>query len=69
MSFGSRDTRRADEKRGNNRGMQRTIAVPALAALLLPVTLHAQAPAGELQSLPIQLPKPMFEGTPQNSRS
>jgi hypothetical protein len=47
--------------------MHRTIAVPALAALLVPVTLRAQAPAsGNPQPLPIQLPKPMFEGTPQN---
>lgn len=30
-------------------------------------TLHAQTPAGaKLMPLPIQLPKPMFEGTPQN---
>ena len=47
--------------------MHRTIAVPALMALLLPAAVRAQAPAtGDLQPLPIQLPKPMFEGTPQN---
>jgi len=47
--------------------MHRTIAVPALLALLLPAAVRAQAPAaGDLQPLPIQLPKPMFEGTPQN---
>ena len=47
--------------------MHRTIAAPALLALLLPAAVRAQAPAaGDLQPLPIQLPKPMFEGTPQN---
>jgi hypothetical protein len=46
------------------------IAVPALVVTLLPAALHSQAPAtaGGLQPLPIVLPKPMFEGTPQNLR-
>jgi hypothetical protein len=42
-----------------------------LALTLVPAALHAraaQAPAGgeKLVPIPIQLPKPMFEGTPQN---
>jgi hypothetical protein len=50
-------------------------AALALAVLLclgvLPAALHAQAPAAsgaaeQLVPIPIQLPKPMFEGTPQN---
>jgi hypothetical protein len=50
----------------------RLLALPAVVGLLLvPVALHAQAPAtkaagGQLVPLPLQLPKPMFEGTPQN---
>jgi hypothetical protein len=55
----------------------RQAAVVGLAALcflgVLSGPLHAQAPAkapagatGQLVPLPIQLPKPMFEGTPQN---
>jgi hypothetical protein len=47
----------------------RRLAALGIAALLspclLPGTLHAQAGA-KLVPLPIQLPKPMFEGTPQN---
>jgi len=50
------------------------IGIAALCTLcLLPGTLQAQAPAkapagtgAKLVPLPIQLPKPMFEGTPQN---
>ncbi len=50
------------------------LAAFGIAALLLcavPGTLHAQAAAkapagGKLVPLPLQLPKPMFEGTPQN---
>jgi hypothetical protein len=50
------------------------VGIAALATLcLLPGALHAQAAApakasagGKLVPLPIQLPKPMFEGTPQN---
>jgi hypothetical protein len=42
-----------------------------LSLTLLPAALQAQAPApaaagAQLVPLPIQLPKPMFEGTPQN---
>jgi hypothetical protein len=55
----------------------RRLAALGIAALLsvclLPGTLHAQAAAkapastgGKLVPLPLQLPKPMFEGTPQN---
>jgi hypothetical protein len=48
-----------------------TIAVSASLSLGVPPgRLHAQAPkdaaAGGLVPLPLQLPKPMFEGTPQN---
>jgi hypothetical protein len=50
------------------------IAVAALGSLGVPSsTLQAQAPAkdagaaGKLVPIPIQLPKPMFEGTPQNT--
>jgi len=57
-----------------------SIGIATLVSLcLLPGTLHAQAAApaqapakapaaagGKLVPLPIQLPKPMFEGTPQN---
>jgi hypothetical protein len=49
-----------------------TLGLAALASLcLLPGTLTAQAPApaganAQLVPLPIQLPKPMFEGTPSN---
>jgi hypothetical protein len=45
------------------------LALVAIAALALPGALAAQAPAagdGTLVPIPIQLPKPMFEGTPQN---
>jgi hypothetical protein len=46
------------------------VAVAALTAI--PAGLEAQAAAsagrGQLAPLPIQLPKPMFEGTPQNVR-
>jgi hypothetical protein len=57
---------------GNSGRTQITVA--ALFALgLLPGTLAAQAPAkapanpgAKLVPIPIQLPKPMFEGTPQN---
>jgi hypothetical protein len=41
------------------------LALAALLALALPPALLAQA-AGNLVPIPIQLPKPMFEGTPQN---
>ena len=52
----------------------RLFALAAVAALVLvPAALHAQAAApakapaaGGLVPLPLQLPKPMFEGTPQN---
>jgi hypothetical protein len=51
----------------------RFLAIAALTSLALPpYSLLAQAPAkaqdaaGKLVPLPIQLPKPMFEGTPQN---
>ena len=53
----------------------RRVAALGIAALLfpclLPDTLQAQAPAtagatDKLVPIPIQLPKPMFEGTPQN---
>ena len=51
----------------------RRLAALGIAALLspclLPGTLLAQAPAGagaKLVPIPIQIPKPMFEGTPQN---
>ena len=48
-----------------------TIAVSATLSLgVLPGRLRAQTPkdasAGNLVPLPLQLPKPMFEGTPQN---
>jgi hypothetical protein len=44
----------------------RVFAAVAVAGLVLvPAALHAQA-AGKLVPLPLQLPKPMFEGTPQN---
>lgn len=54
--------------------MRRQTAVTMIAGLvfpcLLPGTLSAQAAApakgGKLVPIPIQLPKPMFEGTPQN---
>ena len=57
--------------------LRRAAAAVATAALLsltlLPTALPAQAPAkapagaaGKLVPIPIQLPKPMFEGTPQN---
>jgi hypothetical protein len=56
--------------------MTRHVAVTALTALVLsavvPGSLRAQAAAapaggaGKLVPIPIQLPKPMFEGTPQN---
>jgi hypothetical protein len=53
------------------------VGIAALTTLcLLPGTLHAQAAApaaapakaagGKLVPIPVQLPKPMFEGTPQN---
>jgi len=49
------------------------VGIAALASLcVLPGTLGAQAPAAppskgaKLVPIPIQLPKPMFEGTPQN---
>ncbi len=49
-----------------------TFALAGLLTLALPGALSAQAPApaggGKLVPLPIQLPKPMFEGTPQNVR-
>jgi hypothetical protein len=55
------------------RPSSRRVAALGIAAVvslcLLPGTLQAQAPAGasgKLVPLPIQLPKPMFEGTPQN---
>jgi len=41
------------------------LALAALLSLALPPALLAQA-AGNLVPIPIQLPKPMFEGTPQN---
>lgn len=52
----------------------RILAIAALTSLVVPpATLQAQAPAkatdaagGDLVPLPIQLPKAMFEGTPQN---
>jgi hypothetical protein len=47
-----------------------TLGLALLLSLsLLPAGLHAQAPApagGQLVPIPIELPKPMFEGTPQN---
>ena len=56
-----------------------TLAVALLSVGLCAATLHAQAPAkpqapaktsaapaGGLVPIPLQLPKPMFEGTPQN---
>src|SRR5262252_2632704 len=61
------------------RRMTRTASLPTVIVLLLgaaPATLAAQAPAppaakpagaaDKLVPLPIQLPKPMFEGTPEN---
>jgi hypothetical protein len=55
--------------------MTKTSAVLAAAGLsfgLFPGVLHAVAPPAKsnqkLVPLPIQLPKPMFEGTPQNMR-
>jgi hypothetical protein len=45
------------------------LGIAALLLCLLPGTLEAQAPAGsgaKMVPIPIQLPKPMFEGTPQN---
>jgi hypothetical protein len=61
------------------RRMTRTAPLPTVIALVLgagPATLAAQAPApppatpagaaDKLVPLPIQLPKPMFEGTPEN---
>jgi hypothetical protein len=45
------------------------LAVAGLVALALPSPLAAQAAGGgKLVPIPIQLPKPMFEGTPQNVR-
>jgi hypothetical protein len=42
------------------------LAAVAVAGLVLaPAALHAQA-GGQMVPLPLQLPKPMFEGTPQN---
>jgi len=40
-------------------------AIVAVASLVIPASLLAQA-KDKLVPLPIQLPKPMFEGTPQN---
>jgi hypothetical protein len=40
-------------------------AVAVAGLVLVPAALHAQA-GGQLVPLPLQLPKPMFEGTPQN---
>jgi hypothetical protein len=48
--------------------MNRKLSSIALAAASLLVPGHALAQTGELVPLPIQLPKPMFEGTPQNLR-
>jgi hypothetical protein len=48
---------------------RRRLAAPAALAILslvLPGSVRAQASGGKLVPLPIQLPKPMFEGTPQN---
>jgi len=44
------------------------LAAAATSLLFIAGTLQAQAPAGgqKLVPIPIQLPKPMFEGTPQN---
>jgi hypothetical protein len=42
-------------------------AIAAALGLLVPASLLAQA-KGKLVPLPIQLPKPMFEGTPQNTK-
>jgi hypothetical protein len=45
----------------------RALGAAVLSSLLLaPAALLAQAPAGKLVPIPFQLPKPMFEGTPQN---
>jgi hypothetical protein len=46
--------------------MNRKLSSIALAAASLVVPAHALSQTGELVPLPIQLPKPMFEGTPQN---
>jgi hypothetical protein len=48
--------------------MNRKLSSIALAAAALLVPAHALPQTGELVPLPIQLPKPMFEGTPQNLR-
>lgn len=48
---------------------RRFLLLTALVALMLPVLVSGQAPAGGGQRpvpLPIVLPQPMFEGTPQN---
>ena len=46
--------------------MTRKLSSIALAAAALVAPAHALSQTGELVPLPIQLPKPMFEGTPQN---
>ena len=46
--------------------MNRKLSSIALAAAALVAPAHALPQTGELVPLPIQLPKPMFEGTPQN---
>jgi hypothetical protein len=46
--------------------MNRKLSTIALAAAALVAPADALPQAGELVPLPIQLPKPMFEGTPQN---
>ena len=52
------------------RGLRRKGSAALLSVLLVPALARAQAPAktaaGGLVPIPIQLPKPMFEGTPQN---
>ncbi|HKZ32198.1 MAG TPA: hypothetical protein VJ648_07555 [Vicinamibacteria bacterium] len=42
------------------------LALAAIVSLTLPGPLSAQAGGAKLVPIPIQLPKPMFEGTPQN---
>ena len=59
---------RMDRMQGRNpggafRSARAAVALAALAAI--PAGLAAQ---GKLAPIPIQLPKPMFEGTPQNVR-
>jgi hypothetical protein len=42
------------------------LGLAALAVWAVPADLEAQGAGGGLEPIPIQLPKPMFEGTPQN---